>query len=369
MDDQRHRGPRGRAPRIALLSIVATLLAATPAVAIVGGTPAPEGRWPWMAGVLSSSESDAMWAQFCGGVVIAPRRVLTTGHCVIDEGSGDIEILIGRTRLSGEGGRRIAVRSISVYPGYADEETPSLDAAVVVLRSDAGVPPVALARPDQAALWAPGTTAWTMGWGQLNPGKSPGGNRYYADRLYELSEPVQGDGACENAFGRGWRNLPYGPAQLFCTGAAGDRAGTCYGDSGAPVVVSGPEGWVDVGIDIAGDACAAPGYFDLNVRVDRIRDFALGRRLVAQPDLVSAPRISGRLRAGATLRCTTGRWRGGPASYTARWRRLGSRHVVGHGRRHRVTRRDAARGLVCTVTASNRGGRMSASAERHAARR
>ena len=369
MEGHRHRSPRGWAPGIALLSVVAVLLAATPAEAIVGGTPALEGRWPWMAAVLSSYEPNTMWAQFCGGVVIAPRRVLTTAHCVAGEGSGDIKILIGRTRLSGDGGRRIAVKSISIHPGYSDDETPSLDAAVVVLRSDAGVPPVALARPDQAALWAPGTTAWTMGWGQINAGKSPGGNRYYADRLYELSEPVQGDDACESAFGRGWKDLPYNPAQLFCAGAAGDRAGTCYGDSGGPLVVSGPDGWVDVGIDVAGDACASPGYFDLNVRVDRIRDFALGRRLVAQPDLVSAPRISGRLRTGAVLRCATGRWRGGPMSYAVRWRRLGSRLIVGHGRRHRVTRRDATRGLACAVTASNRGGRMSATAVRRAPRR
>ena len=354
-----------RIPFFGLLLVTGACLVSAPAQAVVGGTAAPEGRWPWMAALLESYTEDAAVAQFCGGVVIAPRRVLTAGHCVVDESAGDLEILVGRTRLRATGGRRIAVRSISVYPGYVSGRTPGLDAAVVTLGRDAGVPPVALARPGQDAAWAPGTTAWAMGWGQLNARPSPGGSRYFADRLRELEEPIQGDVACENVFGIGWPDLPYRPEWLLCAGAANDRAGTCYGDSGGPLVVDGAQGRLDVGIDIAGDACAAPGYYDINVRVDRISGFALRSDPTAQPDLVSAPRISGRLRAGRRVRCSTGRWRNHPAAFAVRWRRLGSRRVVGRGRRHRVDRRDAAAGLACTVTARNRGGWLRATARRH----
>ena len=72
-----------------LLGVVTAcvLVASTPAEAVVGGGPAPPGRWPWMVGLLEASERDAGWAQFCGGVVIGPRRVLTAGHCVIGERS------------------------------------------------------------------------------------------------------------------------------------------------------------------------------------------------------------------------------------------------------------------------------------------
>ena len=117
-----------------------------------------------------------------------------------------------------------------------------------------------------------------------------------------------------------------------------------------------------MGIDVAGDACASPGYFDLNVRVDRTSGFALQDDPTVQPDPVTAPRISGRLRAGARVSCRTGRWRGGPASLTVRWQRLGHgpRRVVGRRRSHRVSRRDAAAGLTCAVTAHSRGGRVTA---------
>ena len=43
----------------------------SPAVAIIGGTPAPPDRWPWMVALLSSSvDDDVPWAQYCGGVVM-----------------------------------------------------------------------------------------------------------------------------------------------------------------------------------------------------------------------------------------------------------------------------------------------------------
>jgi hypothetical protein len=117
-------------------------------------------------------------------------------------------------------------------------------------------------------------------------------------------------------------------------------------------------------MDVAGDACAAPGYFDINVRIDQVSAFALGPAPTAQPDLVAAPRASGRLRAGARVHCTTGRWRGRPTSFAVRWRRVGarSRRILGRHRSYRLNRRDAVTGVQCTVTAANRGGRVTVAA-------
>src|SRR5262245_51975628 len=143
--------------------------------AIVGGSVAPEGRWPWMVAVLEADVDDAAWAQYCGGVVIGRRRVLTAGHCALGSTTAALNVLVGRTRLTASGGRRVAVKAISVYPGWVNDDE-SLDAAVLTLAADAGVPPLALAGPGQAAAWAAGTPAWTMGWGALNASPSRGKN-------------------------------------------------------------------------------------------------------------------------------------------------------------------------------------------------
>ena len=311
-----------------------------------------------MAAVLKADTQDAAWAQYCGGVVISRRRVLTAAHCVVGERSRDVDVLLGRTRLTERDGRRIGVTAISAYPGYVSEQRPSLDAAVLTLAADARVAPLALARSGQAAAWAPGTQAWTMGWGELNARPSGGGNRYYADRLRELQLPLQGDDACENAYGIGFEDLPYRPTWLLCAGSGDGRAGPCRGDSGAPLVVGAPGSWLDVGVLSGGDGCTTRGYFDLYARVDRIRNFALGRNPTRQPDPAARPRIRGQLAAHSLVRCTHGRWRGSRARFSFRWIRLGDRshRVLGRGAVYRLGRRDARHGVSCTVTAANRGG-------------
>ena len=346
------------------------LVSAASSRAVVGGSPAPPGRWPWMAAVLERDEADPAWGQYCGGVVIAPRRVLTAAHCAIGEPSSAIDVLVGRTRLTVLGGRRVHVAAISVYPGYVSRRQLGLDAAVLKLARDAGVPAVELARPGDDAAWSAGTQAWAMGWGRLNRRRSEGGNEYYADRLRELAVPIQGDDACERAFGIGFANLPYRPEWLLCAGTAAGTAGVCFGDSGGPLVVRGPAGWLDVGVVAATDSCAARGYFQLYTRVDRISGFALAG-LTGQPDPIRRPTITGRLAARRVVRCTRGGWRGDPARFSFRWRRLGDPRATVRGRRprYRLTRRDARRGVSCAVTGANRGGRVTVKARRKPGRR
>ena len=341
------------------------LIAAVPAGAIVGGAPAPAGRWPWMVAILDGSRRDAGLAQFCGGVVIAPRRVLTAGHCVLGSRTGDLDVLVRRTRLRTNEGRRLPVTAISIFPAFVSGRSPGLDAAVLTLGADAGVAPLQLARPGQEAAWAPGTPAWTMGWGELNARPSPGGNRYFADRLRELQQPLQGDDACEGVYGLGLTEAPYRPAWLLCAGTAAGDTGTCFGDSGGPLVVDAGGAWLDVGIVNGGDACASRGYFDLYTRVDRISSFTRRRAPTAQPDPIAPPRVSGRLVAGGRVRCSRGRWRGSPARFSVRWRRLGggSHRIRGTRTAHRLTAGDARRGVTCSITAANRGGRVTVAAE------
>src|SRR4051812_10024980 len=128
------------------------LVVASPAAAIVGGEPAPPGRWPWMVALLRAGEGGAFKAQFCGGSLIAPRRVLTAAHCVEDDDAGDVSVLIGRDRLTGTGGRTIHVRRIDLFPRWQSEAAPGLDAAVLTLTADAGVAPVAIARTGATAF-------------------------------------------------------------------------------------------------------------------------------------------------------------------------------------------------------------------------
>ena len=354
----------------AVASSLALATAASPADAIVGGTPAAPDRWPWMAALLDASNRNVPWAQYCGAAVIGRRRVLTAAHCVTGVRARDLDVLVGRTRLSVPGGRRLGVESVSVYPGFTSRREESLDAAIIVLDEPAGVPPLAIARPGQEALFAPGTEAWTMGWGALYAHKTPGRHVFFADRLRELRLPVQGDDACETAYGIGFFRYPYRPEWVLCAGTGDGAAGTCKGDSGGPLVVRSGDSWVDVGILSGGDGCASRGFYDLYTRVDAISEFALRPDVVARPEPERRPRVVGALVRGRRLRCSRGHWAGDAARFAYRWTRAGGRSDAVLGRRpaYRLKRGDARAGLRCEVTAANAGGRMTAVAVRSPAR-
>jgi len=197
-------------------------------------------------------------------------------------------------RLTASGGNEIGVASISIDPKWVDRSGRNLDAAVLRLKADAGVAPLSLASRGDTAMWPPGTLAWVLGWGQLNAKPSPGGDDFFADRLRQLQEPVQGDDACEGVFGIGVEEFPYIASRVLCAGTADGTSGTCFGDSGGPLVVATSSGPLDVGIVVGNTGCAARGYFDLYTRVDAIRSFALGVRSASQPDVVIAPRADNR---------------------------------------------------------------------------
>jgi trypsin len=353
--------------RTALLVLIVTgvLAGLVPAHAgaIVGGDVAAPGRWPSLVAIVDSGSANANYGQECGGTVIAPRRVLTAAHCVIGTPTPELSVIAGRTRLSDIGGRVIRVTAVSVFPGYLTSAQFLLDAAVLTLADDAGVPAIRLATAADAAAWAPGTLAWTAGWGEIDAHDSPGGFTYTADRLRELQTPIVGDDACERVYG----GTVYSPAARVCAGVPGSGQGTCYGDSGGPLVVGQPGAWLQVGIVQGGDNCGdEQGFYDLYTRVDRIAAFAARPNLVEQPYALGSPRIRGHLKDGAHLRCVSGTWAGSPAELLFVWTRLGSdgTAVVGTGATHRVSHRDVLDGVTCGVQAINRGGYGTAEASR-----
>jgi secreted trypsin-like serine protease len=48
---------------------------------IVGGQPAPEGKYPWQVRLYESMDDRI---GFCGGSIIAPQWILTAAHCLVD---------------------------------------------------------------------------------------------------------------------------------------------------------------------------------------------------------------------------------------------------------------------------------------------
>ncbi|MEU4264098.1 S1 family peptidase [Streptomyces argenteolus] len=252
----------------ALAAVAAVIPPGPPAPAaadgiVVGGRPVPVADSPWTVALSSRDRFGGTRAgQFCGGVAIAPTKVLTAAHCLRQEVLGaavpevpDLRIISGRGELGGPGGREIPVRSAWVNPRY-DPRTNAGDLAVLTL--DGALPErsvIPMAGAGDAA-YEPGTAATVYGWGDTT------GYGAYASLLHAAKVRVLSDSACARAYPGGPQGL-YDASSMLCAGNTAGGRDACQGDSGGPLVARGRL----IGLVSWGSGCGSPGSPGVYTRV------------------------------------------------------------------------------------------------------
>jgi secreted trypsin-like serine protease len=216
---------------------------------VVGGGEAAEGAFPWVVRLSVG----------CAGALVAPRVVLTAGHCV--DGSGpdtDIRVIAGSVDL--ESPDAITRRSTEVFraPGFRSE-TRGDDWAVIRLEHELDLPTLEL---SQGRSGDTGTFT-IMGWGQTSE-TAPRQQR----RLRYATVPTVPDSKCAAQYRKAGVKLVAG--ESICAGRAG--VDTCQGDSGGPMVRRAANGrWLQVGIVSWGLGCARAGYPGVYSQVSAFR--------------------------------------------------------------------------------------------------
>ena len=233
-----------------IVIVLCALAAASPAGAVVGGHETAPGAWPFAAALVEHSSPDARSGQFCGATLIAPRLALTAAHCVTRPGTTSVvrrrlDLIVGQHRLSSGRRGRAAILEIRVHPAYSPT-TFAWDAALLRLARPLGSAPAALPGTPESAL-AAGTPLIAVGWGATNLAGSS-----FPDALHEVSLQVQPDDTCRSTYGS-----EYDASSVLCAGVETGGVDTCDGDSGGPLLLSGPAGAILIGITSFGGACGA----------------------------------------------------------------------------------------------------------------
>ncbi|QJE97408.1 S1 family serine peptidase [Luteolibacter luteus] len=241
----------------------------TPIPMIVGGNPASEGEYPWMAALVQAEVPDNYDGQFCGGTLIHPSWILTAGHCVFGSRAEDIHVVLGATDLGESSGiQRIEVAEIILAPGYNNVNLDS-DFALLRLKEPADSSFTSISVVDDASLANPGVVSTVIGWGDTTNGEGE-----YPERLQEVQLPIV-DLAVANASPDYNGTLS---ANMLAAGYAQGGKDSCSGDSGGPLMVPSPvgPGFAQAGVVSFGVECAAPGTYGIYTKVGNYRHFVTG---------------------------------------------------------------------------------------------
>ncbi len=205
---------------------------------------------------------DAASPELCSGVLVAPRVVLTAGHCTLGQAPADLVVGFGARAASPTAPSDVA--RVLTYPSFGalDDFAYGVDLGAVVLDADAPIAPMRVRRTSFG-----GGTATVVGFGMSVATDLD-------TRGVRRSAPVDVTVAC---------------SALFAFGDATRNA--CHGDSGGPLLVPAADGVEEVvGVTSFGDeaACATSSYAVRAVRALPWIDAVVAGTIAAGDDAGSA---------------------------------------------------------------------------------
>jgi hypothetical protein len=330
--------------RTLLLAALLALLAATPAQAVIGGHAVRPADAPWFARV-----------GLCGGELIAPDRVLTSGHCVQGIPISDLDAV----RVGGVVRRGVRV---AMFPDWRKPNGPNApldDIAIVAL--DQSVPSVRPATLATARMRIPKRLR-LIGSGVTQPDR-----RVEIGSLRQATLGTVGDRACARIWPRhrGNGDERFDAARMVCAADADGRrplSSACYGDSGGAMYAGSLARPVLVGVTSwVGPGCGTDHLPSVGARVSHYRAFALNPNPVWAPVAAGPATVSGEPRAGQTLTCTPPAWEVAPEQVQILWERPAARiRRLGSGPTYVARQSDVGEIVACHVLGTNAGGQGAA---------
>jgi elastase-1 len=235
---------------------------------IINGHGATIEEFPSLA-YIEAQEGHSGFA--CTGTVVAPRVVLTAAHCAedIEKGTftaaGNYAIATGTTTPSKSQRENVfGVTATHVFPGF-DPGALRGDAAILILDRPTAAPPIALAGPADAVLYAGGAPIQLAGWGLTgaNAVKGP-------ESLRATAMTVQTPSVCERKTKRYYE--PFSSDVQFCTlDTPAKKSGGCFGDSGGPGIGQRADGTpVELGVISTGGPFCNTRFPNVLTRVDTV---------------------------------------------------------------------------------------------------
>ncbi|XP_049634970.1 serine protease 38, partial [Suncus etruscus] len=222
---------------------------------VLGGTDAPEGKWPWQASL------HYIGSHICGASIISSHWVLTAAHCFEKNWNikaYDVYVGLVNLQVRGKYTQWFEIHTVILHPTYKLFHPIGGDIALVQLKTSIVfsdfVLPVCLAPPD---VQLSNLTCWATGWGIV----SQQGDT--SSMLQEARLPLIPKLLCQLLYSY----MSYVLPDMLCAGDLEDLKTVCEGDSGGPLVCEFNNIWMQVGSVSWGHGCLAPVYPAVYARI------------------------------------------------------------------------------------------------------
>ncbi|KAG6448119.1 venom protease [Manduca sexta] len=223
---------------------------------VFGSRPANPREWPWMASITPEG-----FEQYCGGVLITDRHVLTAAHCTRRWEANELYVRLGEYDFKRTNDTRSYNFRVVEKVQHVDFEISNYHHDIAILKLDKPaifntyVWPICLPPPG---LSIENETVTVIGWGTQWYGGP------HSHVLMEVSFPIWTHQNCIEVH----TNSIFD--ESICAGGHEGGRDACQGDSGGPLMYQMPSGrWAVVGIVSWGVRCGEPNHPGIYTRVDK----------------------------------------------------------------------------------------------------
>jgi len=220
-------------------------------------------------------------SSFCGASYIGGKWLVTAAHCVVNSDEDAIIVNVGGHDLEKDTENVISVSRILIHEDY-DTNNVEYDIALIELSKEPiGVDKVELATNEilNDAI-AEFSTVIELGRGQqspVDPNRKDTPIRSTPSELFEVEVNLITNEQCDAAVTQYYASI--GSSQtglvtkdMVCAGTSEGTTGTCFGDSGGPLILQQNGKDYLLGTTSWGIGCAVPGLYDAFSRVPYFKE-------------------------------------------------------------------------------------------------